>query len=74
MNSDAGVESIGIRFNGEVRKVQSTTVMALLREFSLESQNIAVELNQVVVPRALLETTSIADGDVVEVVQFVGGG
>ena len=35
---------------------------------------IAVEKGGVIVPRAQYDTTVLTDGDVVEIVQFVGGG
>ena len=35
---------------------------------------VAVELNQEIVPRAEHASRSIADGDVLELVHFVGGG
>ena len=61
--------------NGEERQVEpTTTVKQLLSALGLEDTLVAVERNEEVVPRALLESTRLSDGDRVEVVQFVGGG
>jgi len=61
--------------NGEERQVEpSTTVKQLLSSLGLEDTLVAVERNEEVVPRALHESTSLSDGDRIEVVHFVGGG
>jgi sulfur carrier protein len=61
--------------NGEEKEVeQSTTVKQLLLLLGLGDTLVAVERNEEVVPRAVHESTELADGDRVEVVHFVGGG
>ncbi|MEO0880716.1 MAG: sulfur carrier protein ThiS [Pseudomonadota bacterium] len=40
----------------------------------MEPRKIAVERNLSIVPKSAFETTTIADGDRIEIVQFVGGG
>ena len=61
--------------NGEQRRVdEHTTVSALLATLGLADTLVAVERNENVVPRAQHATTELAEGDRVEVVQFVGGG
>ena len=63
-----------IRFNGEPLVVAAETVQGLLAELALEDKKLAVELNRCIVPRAAYSSTTIAAGDEVEIVQFVGGG
>ncbi len=64
-----------ILLNGEPRDVASgATVLALLGELGLQGQLVAVERNEHIVPRAEHATAALAEGDRVEVVQFVGGG
>ena len=63
-----------IQVNGEPREVAATTVLALVEELGLDVRKVAVERNLEIVPRSLHATTAIADGDRIEVVQFVGGG
>jgi thiamine biosynthesis protein ThiS len=61
--------------NGEEKQVQpSTTVKQLLAALGLADTLVAVERNQEVVPRAQHESTTLDEGDRVEVVHFVGGG
>ena len=63
-----------IQVNGEPREVAAATVLALVEELGLDARKVAVERNLAIVPKSLHATTSIADGDRIEVVQFVGGG
>ena len=60
---------------GEAQDVRAgLTVGELLVTLGLGGQLVAVERNHDIVPRAEHATTELADGDRVEVVQFVGGG
>lgn len=65
---------IRIQVNGEDRKVLSRTVLALVEELGLDVRKVAVERNLEIVPRSLHADTPVAEGDRIEVVQFVGGG
>ena len=63
-----------VTVNGQPRNLpDATTVAALIEQFNLTPDKVAVELN-----RRLLKTerydTSLHDGDIVELVTFVGGG
>jgi len=50
------------------------TVLALVEKLELTGGPVAVERNGEVVPRARHAETVLSDGDVVEIVHFVGGG
>lgn len=64
-----------VEVNGERHEVEpGTTVLGLLRRLGIGGGPVAVERNREIVPRALHQTTSLRDGDQLEVVQFVGGG
>ncbi|WIY68251.1 sulfur carrier protein ThiS [Aquidulcibacter paucihalophilus] len=63
-----------IQVNGEHREVEAATILALVEELGLDVRKVAVERNLEIVPRSLHATTTLADGDRVELVQFVGGG
>lgn len=63
-----------IQVNGEPREVAAATVLALVEELGLNVRKVAVERNLEIVPRSLHAATPIAEGDRIEVVQFVGGG
>ena len=63
-----------IQVNGEPRTVEATTILALVRELGLDVRKVAVERNLEIVPKSLHAETPVAEGDRIEVVQFVGGG
>lgn len=50
------------------------TVAGLVAHLGLDGKLVAVEKNREVVPRAEHATADLKDGDVLEIVHFVGGG
>ena len=73
MTATAG--SISVVVNGESRAVAAgATALGLLQELGLEGRPVAVELNELVVPRARLEGCVLEAGDRLEIVTLVGGG
>ena len=66
---------ISLTLNGEARSVSvGMSVADLVREIGLDPKKVAVERNLEIVPRSTLATVMLADGDVLEIVHFVGGG
>lgn len=64
-----------VTLNGDAREVRDgVTVDDLVRELGLGARRIAVEVNLDIVPRDEFARRALRDGDVVEVVQFIGGG
>ena len=67
--------SVALSVNGETRRVPAgTTLAGLLTELGLDARTVVVEHNQNIVRRDSLHTRPVEDGDVVEIVHFVGGG
>jgi thiamine biosynthesis protein ThiS len=61
--------------NGEVRDVApGATLVDLLASLGIEGRRVAVERNLEIAPRSLWSETRLAEGDRLEIVQFVGGG
>jgi sulfur carrier protein len=61
--------------NGASHEVPSgMTVRELVQHLKLDGGPVAVERNLEVVPRAEHTSAVLRDGDVVEIVHFVGGG
>jgi thiamine biosynthesis protein ThiS len=61
--------------NGDPRTVpDGCTVQGLVQMLGLSHGPVAVERNREVVPRADYAVVALAEGDVVEIVHFVGGG
>lgn len=50
------------------------TVAELLARLEIDARRVAVEHNLTVVKRAELDRTLVGDGDIIEIVNFVGGG
>lgn len=63
-----------ITLNGESRTTGAATIAALAEEIEIDSAKIAVEQNGAIVPRSTLAEAALDDGDVLEIVHFVGGG
>lgn len=63
-----------IRINGVDIDKNEISLMQYLEENSISPQRIAVELNEKILPKANYAATVLKDGDVVEIVNFVGGG
>ena len=61
--------------SGELRDVEGPiTVLGLVESFGLKPQKIAVERNLEIVPRSAYGEVALAEGDRIEIVNFVGGG
>lgn len=66
---------LNISVNGERRSVDSCdTIARLLENFGLNPEATAVQRNDAIVPRSAYAETTLEDGDVIELVRFVGGG
>jgi thiamine biosynthesis protein ThiS len=64
-----------IKVNGQDHMVPSPATLAdLLQQLDLDPRSVVVELNREIVRRPRLAETSLANGDTVELVHFVGGG
>lgn len=65
---------ISLTVNGETRRTAASTIADLVRELELDPAKVAVEHNGTIAPRSELSEHTVADGDVLEIVHFVGGG
>jgi thiamine biosynthesis protein ThiS len=61
--------------NGETREVPNAVNLSeLLKNLSLPSERIAIELNKEVVRKRDWENVKVGDADKIEIIHFVGGG
>ena len=61
--------------NGETRAFEGVAdLAALVAALGLDRRKVAVERNLEIVPRSRYAQTSLAEGDRIEIVAFVGGG
>jgi thiazole synthase len=69
------MNDLRLTVNGEARAAApGTTVSGLLSAMGVDPARVAVERNQDVVPRRTWAEATLADGDRIEIVSFVGGG
>jgi len=68
-------DRLTIELNGTSRQVPAPlTLSGLLAYLNLDPRTVVVERNRAIVRRADLDATPVAEGDVIELVHFVGGG
>lgn len=68
-------QELTLTVNGEPRRAPAgSSVADLVARIGLDPARVAVERNGHIVPRATLAEAPLADGDVLEIVHFVGGG
>ncbi|MFI5206788.1 MAG: sulfur carrier protein ThiS [Gemmatimonadales bacterium] len=68
-------DTFGVVVNGEAQRVRrGITLAGLLSDLALDPRAVVVEHNRRIVRRDALATTSVGEGDRVELVHFVGGG
>lgn len=63
-----------VSVNGEKRDVAGQNLYDFLAAEGYEFNRVVVELNLDIIPREELNTITIKDEDVIEVLRFVGGG
>lgn len=63
-----------ITVNGELREVSAHTLLEYLNDQGLQGRRIAVERNGVIVPKSQMGAVDLEEGDVLEIVQAIGGG
>ena len=64
-----------ITLNGERFDIaRPLTVTELLAQLNIDARRVAVERNLIVLKRAAFDDTIVAEGDEIEIVNFVGGG
>ena len=64
-----------LTINGEPRRFDAPiSVAQLLQNLDLDARKVALERNLEIVPRSAFETTTLGDGDKIEIVHFIGGG
>ncbi|MGA1861985.1 sulfur carrier protein ThiS [Deferribacter thermophilus] len=64
-----------IKINGQIKEVDgSKSIAALINELNLNADRIVVEYNGEVLDKSEYDSTYLNEGDVLELIQFVGGG
>ena len=63
-----------VKINGKTEEITVGTVLDLLQAKKIEPHMVAVEVNDAVLDRNHLATTSLNNGDRVEFLFYMGGG
>ncbi len=64
-----------IKINGEDKEIATgLNLGGLLEQLQLRPARVVVERNRDIVPRDAYGATMLAEGDILEIVHFVGGG
>ena len=64
-----------VRINGEDHEIAAELSLgALLEQLRIRPGRVVVERNRDIVPREAYGATLLAEGDILEIVHFVGGG
>jgi thiazole synthase len=66
---------INVTINGEAHKFKAAMKLdALLEELDIDCKKVAVEKNLEIVPKSTYASVMVEDGDMFEIVHFIGGG
>lgn len=64
-----------VMVNGEEQnKIAGLTISQMLEQLEYGEKRVAVEINEEIISSKAFDETIINDGDIVEVIMFVGGG
>jgi len=58
----------------EMQAGEGLTVTGLFKELGLSDKRVAVELNRVILRREEYDERVVLEGDIIEIISFVGGG
>lgn len=67
-------KTLRVIVNGEEYMTEKQTISQLLKEMGITPDRVAVEVNLKVIKRSDFDNFSLKEGDVIEIVRFVGGG
>jgi sulfur carrier protein len=68
-------EPLRVKVNGEeLRLPEGASLASVLERLEVSTPRVAVERNREIVPKSEYASTRLSDGDVLEVVELVGGG
>jgi len=66
---------IRIRLDGKEKIIEEgMTVMDLVRSLNLDPRRSLLQLNSTILEKALYSTTTLKDGDEINVIRIIGGG
>ena len=69
------INKIKIKLNGKYIKIlANATLLNLTKKFKVPIKKVAIELNQEIINKKLLNKIKLKKNDKIEIVHFIGGG
>ena len=69
------IKKIKIKINGEFKIIQQNTKLSILIDFlKIPIKKVAIELNEEIVDKKMLNKKVLKNNDKIEIVHFIGGG
>ena len=69
------VKKIVIKINGKVIKTKDNIKLSeLLKNLKIPLKKVAIELNQEIIDKTILDKINLKKNDKIEIVHFIGGG
>ena len=69
------VKKIEIKINGKVIKIKDNIKLsAFLKHLKIPIKKVAIELNQEIIDKTILNKINLKKNDKIEIVHFIGGG
>ncbi len=69
------VKKIEIKINGKVMKTKDNIKLSiLLKNLKIPIKKVAIELNQEIIDKTILDKINLKKNDKIEIVHFIGGG
>lgn len=63
-----------VKVNGDFLDIAGKTLLEYLESTNYDTRRIAIEKNGEILPNEKYGKTKLEDGDIIEIVSFVGGG
>ena len=69
------IKKIKIKINGKLKIIQQNTKLSILIDFlKIPIKKVAIELNEEIVNKKMLNKIVLKNNDKIEIVHFIGGG
>ncbi len=69
------INKIKIKINGKIIAIQDKiTLLSLIKKLKVPIKKVAIELNQTITNKRLLDKIKVKKNDKIEIVHFIGGG
>lgn len=66
---------MNVIINGEQHLLSGNiSLVEMLKSFDIDTNKVAIERNMEIVPCSEFGATNLCEGDIIEIVQFIGGG